>query len=266
MVQKSFILLLLIVSFESSLLAQDSLNMQKQNKYNFSELIHESGLLVIQPIKWRGCDWIKFGAVGIITYSLMREDEKIRTYAMNHPKYSKSTIMEVGNQWGGFFFGPLLAVTLYTTGSLAHSHKTKKIGFEIAQSMLYSEGISFISKGCIGRSRPFRNKGASDYQPFTFFNGPKNSFPAGHLDAAFAISTVLSKNTECVFLKVIAYVPAALTVASRIKQDEHWASDVFLGAVIGYSVGSWVVNLHEKNESRVQLTSLYPLTFKIGLN
>jgi len=263
---KLLILLLFIVSFESSLLAQDSINRPEKNKYNFSQLIHESGLLVIQPIKWNGCDWIKFGAVGIITVALMQEDEKIRTYALDHPKYSKSIPMEIGNQWGGFFFGPLLAVTLYTTGSLAHSRKTKKIGFEIAQSMLYSEGISFISKGCIGRSRPFRNKGAFDYHPFTFFNGPRNSFPAGHLDAAFAISTVLSKNTTCGFLKVIAYVPAALTVASRIMQDEHWASDVFLGAVIGYSVGSWVVNIHENKESRVQLTSLYPLSFKVSLD
>jgi len=249
------------------MIAQDSLNIQEKNKYNLSELIHESGLLVIRPIKWRGCDWIKFGAASIITVSLMQEDKKIRNYAQDHPKYSKSVPMEVGNQWGGFFFGPLLAVTLYTTGSLAHSRKTKKLGFEIAEAMLFSEGISFITKGFIGRARPFYgNHDPFDYHPFSFFYSPTNPFPAGHVDAAFAISTVLSKNTECGFLKVIAYIPAALTVTSRIMQDEHWASDVFIGAVIGYSVGNWVVNIHDNKESRVQLTSLYPLSFKIALN
>lgn len=265
MKQKLFILALFIVSCESWLLAQDSLNMQEQNKYNLSEFFHETGSFIIQPVKWRGCDWIKFGAVAAVTVSLMQVDERIRTKA-NKPKYYKNNILEVGNQWGGFFFGPILATSLYTIGSMANSHKTKKIGFEIAQAMLYSESISFISKGCIGRSRPFTNRGAFDYHPFTFFDSPHNSFPAGHVDAAFAISTVLSKNAQCGFLKVIAYVPAALTVTSRIMQDEHWASDVFIGAVIGCSVGNWVVNLHENKESRVQLTSLYPLSFKISLN
>ncbi len=266
MLYKLLISLICIVSFETSLLAQDSLKMQKKNKYNLSEFVHESGLLVIQPIKWNGCDWIKFGAIAAVTYSLTHVDQRIRTIALDNPKYSKSDLMEAGNQWGGFFVGPILCVSLYTIGGLSNSYKTKKIGFEIAQAMFYSEAISFISKGCIGRARPFMDEGAFNYKPFTFFNSPQNSFPAGHVDAAFALSTVLSKNAESEFLKVLAYVPAALTVASRIYQDQHWTSDVFIGGAIGYFVGSWVVNLHDNKDSRVQLTSIYPLTFKIAIN
>ena len=266
MINKILIFLIFIFSFESSLLAQDSLKKEEKNKYNFYEFIHESGSLAIQPIKWKGCDWIKFGAIAVITASLMQVDQKIRVTALDNSKYSKSFPMEIGNQWGGFYFGPILAVTLYTTGILAKSHKTKKIGFEIAQAMLYSETISFISKGSIGRSRPFTNRGAFDYKPFTYFNSPRNSFPAGHVDAAFALSTVLAKNTDSDFLKVIAYVPAALTVVSRIYQDEHWTSDVFIGAAIGYFVGSWVVNKHNKLESRIQISSVYPLAVKVALN
>ena len=206
------------------------------------------------------------GAVAAITFALMQEDEQIRTIALKNPKYANSFPMEVGNQWGGFYFGPFLAVTLYATGSLANSNQTKKLGFEIAQGILYSEAISFVSKGIIGRSRPFTNQGASDYNPFTFFDSPHNSFPAGHVDAAIALSTVLSKNAGSGFLKVIAYIPAALTVTSRIMQDEHWASDVFIGAAIGYFVGTWVVKIHENKVPRIQVTSVYPLGLKINLN
>jgi len=263
---KLLISLLFIITFQTCLVAQDSIRRQEQNKYNFSQLVNEAGLLVIRPIKWNGCDWIKFGVVGVTTVALMQEDKKIRDFSQNNQKYPMNFLMEVGNQYGGFFFGPLLCVSLYTIGSVSKSNKTKKIGFEIAQGMLYSEGISFISKGIIGRARPSVSQSAFEFHPFTFFKSPYNSFPAGHIDAAFALSTVLSRNTNCGFLKVIAYLPAALTVVSRIYQDYHWASDVFIGAAIGYSVGNWVVNLHEKKDSRVQLTSLYPLTFKIGLN
>ena len=77
---------------------------------------------------------------------------------------------------------------------------------------------------------------------------------------------MLAKNTDSGWLKVASYIPAGLTVVSRIYQDEHWASDVFLGGAIGYFVGNWVVNLHEQKESTIELTSVFPLQIKIALN
>jgi len=269
-----FTLFLFILLFSGSLHAQDSLPvpakdtlvLRDNNKYNFSEFIHESGKFIVQPVKWRAGDWLKIGVIGGITYLLMQQDESIRTSALDNPQYSKSVPMEIGKQWGGFVLVPVTVVALLTHGSLAHNNTTKKLGFEIAEAALYSEAISFVSKGCIGRARPFTNKGADNYRSFTFFDSPQNSFPAGHVDAAFALSTVLSRNVESGFLKVIAYIPAGLTAASRIYQDEHWTSDVFVGGVIGYFVGNWVVNLHQKKESRIELSSLYPLSLKVHLD
>ncbi len=246
--------------------AQDSLEIPKENKYNFHEFVHESGLYIIRPIKWKANDWLKVGAIAAITISVMQADQNIRTTALDNPKYSKTVPMEIGNQWGGFFLIPITSIALLTHGSISDNTTTKKIGFEIAQAALYSEAISFVSKGCIGRSRPFTNNGSNDYSPFTFFNSPHNSFPAGHVDAAFALSTVLSRNTKSGFLKVVAYVPAGLTAISRIYQDEHWTSDVVLGGIIGFYVGTWVVNLHENKDSRVSLSSIYPLGIKIALD
>lgn len=252
--------------FNTSIAAQDSLSIQEKPKYNLSEFINESGSFLIQPVKWDAYDWIKIGAISVITFSIIQVDENIRSTAIKNPKYSKSVPMEIGKQWGGFFVIPITVVTLLTIGTLGDHRTTKKLGFEIAQAALYSEAISFASKGCIGRSRPITDRGAFDYKPFTFFDSPQNSFPAGHVDAAFALSTVLSKNAGTGLLKIVAYIPAALAAASRIYQDEHWASDVFFGGCIGFFVGSWVVNLHEEKKSRVELSSVYPLTVKVNLD
>src|SRR4051812_1973427 len=95
-----FTLLCFFLSFSSSLLAQDSLAVKdtiaipQKNKYNFKQLIHESGKFVIQPIKWNGYDWIKVGVIGGITYLVMQQDETIRTTALDNPVYSKSVPME----------------------------------------------------------------------------------------------------------------------------------------------------------------------------
>ena len=55
------------------------------------------------------------------------------------------------------------------------------------------------------------------------------------------------------------------TFASRIYQDYHWTSDDVLGAAIGAFVAEWVVNQHEANDHRVELSSIYPITIKILL-
>ena len=259
----TFVFLTVIVSEGN---AQDTLQGKKFTDYNFFRFTHETGLFFVQPVKWKGADWIRFSVIAILTVSIIQVDEDVRKLALDNPKYVNTVPMEIGNQWGGFFLVPISAVALLTHGTLSDNHTTKKLGFEIAQAALYSETISFISKGCIGRSRPFTNRGSNDYKPFTFFDSPQNSFPAGHVDAAFALSTVLAKNTDSGWLKVASYIPAGLTVVSRIYQDEHWASDVFLGGAIGYFVGNWVVNLHDQKESTIELTSVFPLQIKIALN
>ena len=79
------------------------------------------------------------------------------------------------------------------------------------------------------------------------------------------LSTVLSRNAKPVWLKVLAYLPEALTFVSRVYQDQHWTSDDFLGAAVGYFIATWVVDLHENDKSIVEMSSVYPLSFRIAL-
>ena len=144
-------------------------------------------------------------------------------------------------------------------------HSTKKIGFEIVQAAFYSGATTTLLKVIVGRARPYADKGPSDYQPFTILDDGFHSLPSGHATLAFALSTVLSRNAQSNALKVIAYLPAALTAFSRVYQDYHWASDCVLSGLIGYIVATWVVDLHEQKESPVHVSSIYPLTISIAL-
>ena len=238
-----------------------------QNKYNLSEFGHETVIFIKTPAHWDGYDWLKLGIAGGGTFLFYKFDERIRERSyLAHPKFQNNIPMVIGGQWGGFFVGPILCVSLYSIGSLANSNKTQKIGFEIGQAMLYSEAISFTTKTIIGRARPFVGDGPSYFRPFSFLKSVYNSFPAGHADAAMALSTVLAKNTDSYVLKIAAYIPAALCIVQRVYSDNHWSSDVFISSALGYFVGNWVVNLHDHKESRVQVSSLYPLGLKVSLD
>jgi hypothetical protein len=76
----------------------------------------------------------------------------------------------------------------------------------------------------------------------------------------------MSRHANSTALKILAYLPAAFTMFSRIYQNQHWVSDVVPGAAIGYFAGNWVVDLHEGKRHRINITSVSPPTVSIDLD
>ena len=108
--------------------------------------------------------------------------------------------------------------------------------------------ITGILKFSFGRSRPYTGAGPFDFHPFSFEGDDFLSLNSGHTGLAFSLSTVLAANIKPTGLKILAFIPAFLTGISRVYDNEHWASDVFLGAFIGYFMGKFVTELHNNNE------------------
>lgn len=252
-----FLSLLLIILCRSSLFAQDPAlqDSVQQNKYNFSQFVNETWNLIKQPTNWDGSDWLKIGMLGAGTLLFMQTDEPIRRFINHDTKYTKSFPIEFGNMWGEIYFVELLfggfsLYALYNEDKTAH-----KIAFEIAQASAYTFYINGPLKYIIGRARPYLEQGNQTYVPFSKYSNPDHqSLPGGHTGIVMALTTVLSRNAKPVWLKVLAYVPAALSVIGRVYLDKHWTSDVFLGGAVGYLAATWVVDQHEKsveNDSEV---------------
>jgi membrane-associated phospholipid phosphatase len=256
--QKILVILLLSAICLSSLYSQ--------NRYNFSQFKDETIDFLNQPTKWEGNDWLKLGLFSAGTFLMMQADQPIRDAVMKDRSSMKSVPVEFGRFWGGTYTTAALAGAFGIHGLLTHNNTTKKVGFEIVQAALYSGGITGLLKFAVGRARPYTNEGTTTYHPFTFWDDGFHSFPSGHSQLAFALSTVLSRNVDSKVLKVLAFVPAAMTVFSRVYQDYHWTSDCIASAIIGYVVATWVVDQHDSKESPVQLTGIYPLTIRIKFN
>jgi membrane-associated phospholipid phosphatase len=236
-----------------------------QNHYNISRFTHETGDFFKQPGKWQGNDWLKFGLVTSGTILIMQVDRPIRDIVLrNNKSYYRSIPIEAGRVWGEWYAPPIIVGGFALHGWLAHNTSSRKVSFEILQAVLYSESITGVLKFAFGRARPYENKGAFSFHPFLFKKVGFQSLPGGHSTEGWAMSTVLSRNAHSTALKIIAYAPAALTFVSRIYQDQHWTYDDFLGAAIGSVVGSWVVDIHEKKASAVNVSAIYPFTLSIS--
>jgi membrane-associated phospholipid phosphatase len=266
-------LLIVICGFSpygaSNLFAQNlaSRDTVQGNKYNLSQFGHESVDFLIQPTKWDGGDWLRIGVIGGATFLTMQVDLPIRNAVLrDNRRYFYSVPIEGARMYGELyspfvFFGGFAAYSLIT-----NDKSTRKIAYEIGQASIYAGALVLTMKSIIGRARPHDNLGRAIYHPFTLMGDDFHSLPGGHTATAFVISTVLSRNVDPTWLKVLLYVPAVLTPISRIYQDMHWTSDNVLGGAIGFFIATWVVDLHENNDSRVHMSSIFPLTISITLN
>jgi membrane-associated phospholipid phosphatase len=198
----------------------------------------------------------------------MQADQPIRDAVLKDQRYSRSVPIEFGKMWGELYVPVVLFGGFAIHSLITDDIGTKKIAYEIGQASLYAGVTTYLLKMAIGRARPYVNEGSKSFHPFSslFFKQNFQSLPGGHNSVAFVLSTVLSRNAKPVWLKGIAYVPAVLTFVSRVYQDQHWTSDDFLGAAVGYFVATWVVDHHEQEETRIQMSSVYPLTIRIMLN
>jgi membrane-associated phospholipid phosphatase len=260
--------LLVLIFCESSLFAQNPVSRDtvQGNKYNLSQFGHETIGFFVQPTKWDGNDWLRLGVISGATVLSMQADQPVRDAVLKDRRYFYSVPIEGARMYGELyspfvFFGGFALHYLFTDNI-----SSRKIAYEIGQASLYAGAVTLILKTAIGRARPYMNEGKSSYRPFSSLLDKYHALPGGHTTTAFVISTVLSRNVEPTWLKVLVYLPAVITPISRVYQDQHWVSDNVLGGAIGFFIATWVVDIHERNDSRVHVSSVFPLTISVTLN
>jgi membrane-associated phospholipid phosphatase len=82
------------------------------------------------------------------------------------------------------------------------------------------------------------------FQWYGPFHPPSNSsFPSGHSTVAFAIATVVATSyNKTIWVPIVCYTLAGLTALSRVYQNDHWFSDVFVGSALGFAIGKTIIN------------------------
>ena len=233
-----------------------------QNKYDWNQFGNETGEYYSAPFNWDKNDILTFGLIAIADISLMQFDDSIKDQFLKINSNQNNWFMEAGRYWGEPVPSIALSGLLLIHGYTTNDETSKKIGFEIGQSFLYSVSVTSSLKIILGRARPSTGLPSTSYSPFAFSRS-NWSHPSGHTTIAFSLSTVLAANTNNDALKVLAFIPAVLTATSRMYQNHHWASDVFLGAVIGYFTGKFVTDIHNQNEVTpyINSTPLVSLSF-----
>ncbi len=149
----------------------------------------------------------------------------------------------------------------YGVGRLTHSATLTDVSAHVGESVLLTSIVSQAIRGPFGRARPYVTKddNNSDFhvgKGFTSYD--YRSLPSLHSASAFAVASALT--TEMSERNVgarwivgpLLYGAATIPGLTRMYLDQHWASDVVLGAFTGAFLGAKVVHhAHANRRNRL---------------
>ena len=148
-----------------------------------------------------------------------------------------------------YLFGGI-TTSLYAGGIMLKNKKLLQTTDLISESFLFSLLISGTTKLILGRSRPYMNKGSKDFNFFSFSdNKDFRSMPSVHTSSAFSMITVITKQYDYWWVKVPSYGFLTGVIFQRIHDHKHWASDVIIGGLIGYSVANILLEKYDRKNT-----------------
>ena len=244
----------------------------RSQKGYFPSLVHDLCEQATAPLHFSAKQWLITGAAAGITAGLIVFDDDIDEWAkvqkQNHKWVNRASpiITEFGSNTG--------LISLAGFG-LLNTALGKEKGLQtslLATQAYITSGIWVqIIKHITCRERPFsayinsHQEGGHWYKPFTEFDQdfyPKkpgssfDAFPSGHAATAFSIATIFAMQyRDKLAVPIISYSAATLIGISRLTEHEHWASDVFVGALIGYLCGRQVESNYIKSNQNLPESS-----------
>jgi membrane-associated phospholipid phosphatase len=130
----------------------------------------------------------------------------------------------ISTSFGGASTAAVAAI--FIGGRFAHGDRFRAASYDLLIAAATNGAFTLAIKEAVQRERP---------------NGANNlSFPSGHSSNAFAMAAVLSSHYGKK-VAVPAYLVASAVGLSRLRLDQHWLSDVFAGATLGYLTGKATV-------------------------
>ncbi|MBI2270910.1 MAG: phosphatase PAP2 family protein [Bacteroidetes bacterium] len=244
------IITILLIIFCSTCFSQTDTGFVRTgfNKAYFKSYIYDTRDVIISPFKSSPKQWLIFSAVVAADITIASQDAAVRDFALRNRNSTTQDIQQYGLEpWGsGKYSMPLLGL-FYLYGSVKSDERSKQTALLGLKAFVVSGIIVTIPKQFFHRHRPCPSiyggkpdAGCATYVNI-FFQSSDNSFPSGHSTSAFAMATVISEQYKYKkWVPVVSYTLAGLASLSRVESNKHWASDVFMGAVLGYSIGKFI--------------------------
>jgi len=186
--------------------------------------------LYLSPLKAKNFKWDALVLGG--TAALLATDRQVmRDIPRDHVNISHDiALLCLGGT--GAAIGGIWAYGIKTDNP--HAKETGELTLEsLANTFLIYTPMQFIA----GRERPDEATGNGRFWRHGNFN---TSFPAGHPMFTWAMASVVAHEYPRTWVKILAYGAAVSVSGARLTGRNHFPSDVWVGSLLGYFIGSHI--------------------------
>lgn len=127
---------------------------------------------------------------------------------------------------------PWLAAGSVAVGAAVDGMRGAGRGLSVLGGVIGGSMATLAVNHAVGRSRPSWGNGVLSFDPFS----GHASFPSGHVSLAFSVAGGVDAVTDGWLPATAAYTVAGTTAFARVYEDQHWLSDVVVGAALSATV------------------------------
>jgi hypothetical protein len=135
----------------------------------------------------------------------------------------------------------------FVLGKLSNNDHLSETGLLSAEATINAAAVTYAIKFGTQRARPYQGSSST-----SFFNGNISdkylSFPSENSSMAWAIAGVVAHEYPGPLTKLAAYGLATAVSATRVTSRQHFASDVVIGAGLGWYFAHTVYRAHHDPE------------------
>ncbi|WP_010182201.1 phosphatase PAP2 family protein [Aquimarina agarilytica] len=208
-------------------------NLWQDFTYDMGNVFAGGGFAYTRPLHWQKKDFLIFGGVAGSTLLLHTVDDEIRQELRGHRNKVPQLVLDYGWYSGSPQNNFALTSGVYLTGLFTKNEKLRRTGVLLISSAAATGFAQQVAKSVTGRARPIGNLGSNHFKPFggevTY-----RSFPSGHAVLTFTNAHVIAKQFKNPWVKSGIYAIGLVPGITRIYEDAHWASDVFLSWAMSY--------------------------------
>lgn len=183
---------------------------------------------------------------------LIASDHHNETLIHSNPS-NRSLSSNISNLGVGAFGA--VAGSYFVMGKITRNEHARETGILTAEALTDSVLVSEALKFATQRARPDTGSAAGGFWQGTSLN---SSFPSEHAAMAWSAAAVIAREYPGPVTTWGAYGLASLVSFSRITANQHFPSDVLIGAAVGYLIGRHVYNAHH-DDRLTDLTGSAPL-------
>jgi len=199
--------------------------------YDMGNVLGGVGYAYSRPLYWKGPQLRNFGLFVGGAGALYVIDDNVRPFFADLEGDVPKPVREFGWYFGNPQNNYAFTGSVYLVGLVTKNEKLRRTGVLMMSAATAAGLLQQVTKTLVGRARPTTELGKNHFQPFGGESGLR-SFPSGHTVMGLTIGYAAAKQFKNPWVKAGFITVGAIPGLSRLLNEQHWLSDVAVGAVM----------------------------------